>query len=289
MHNDWDFSDFMEVEYHRNSLRRLCDVVDPQSTYLVGGYVRDLLLNIETPPDIDLVTTVSFQLVAERLKQAKISHSRFDRMLTFKVDLGDLVVDLVRARREFYKTPGSISYCEEASLEEDCRRRDFTVNCLLLKLKEYLEGKVLPIDLVGGLQDLQNRLIRALRENQFEEDPARIVRAIRYATKLNFSIEAKTANLVSVGLNSLLFTTKSSRVVAEIKKLFDECSPANVRSTLVSNKFLNSQLRLLSVDFLEYCQEVFGFRSVMEKLKLVYPDEYSKIATHYGVDLEKIE
>ena len=188
--------------------------------YLVGGGVRDLLLrsgngslNLQ---DIDLVvdgfhhntTTEAGVQLAEALQktypQARLSvHGEFQTAaLLWHNDeqLGSLWVDIATARTEFYPYPAANPEVESSSIRQDLYRRDFTINALAVRLTNPRGGELL--DYFGGLADLRARLIRVLHPNSFIEDPTRIYRAVRFAVRLNFQLEAQTREYIEYAIDS---------------------------------------------------------------------------------------
>ena len=188
--------------------------------YLVGGAVRDLLL-AETKAnlflqDIDLVVD-GFDLTAgvgagvELAKcllgvypQARLSvHGEFQTAaLVWHQDsqLQSLSVDIATARTEFYPYPAANPEVEAGSIRQDLYRRDFTINALAVRLTSPKEGELM--DFFGGVLDLRSRQIRVLHANSFIEDPTRIYRAVRFAVRLDFTIEPLTKEYIRYAIAS---------------------------------------------------------------------------------------
>ena len=131
-------------------------------------------------------------------------------------------IDLVTARRETYSAPGALPEVMPASLAEDLGRRDFTVNAMAIGIRGPGRRKL--ADPHGGRADLTGRLIRRLRPGEFREDPSRVVRAARYATRLGFSLEPATAAEIRETAPALALG--SARVAEEVRRLVDEESAA---------------------------------------------------------------
>ncbi|NJL01795.1 MAG: CBS domain-containing protein [Spirulinaceae cyanobacterium SM2_1_0] len=201
--------------------------------YLVGGAVRDLLLQSEpleaagelawagdrpvlNLSDIDLVVD-GFHRVAEtgagvelaRELQKQYPQARLEVHGTFQTaallwhrdaELGSLAVDIATARTEFYPYPAANPEVEASSIHQDLYRRDFTINALALRLTPPREGELL--DFFGGRLDLRSRQIRVLHANSFIEDPTRIYRAVRFAVRLGFSLEAQTESSIRYAIAS---------------------------------------------------------------------------------------
>jgi tRNA nucleotidyltransferase (CCA-adding enzyme) len=171
-------------------------------TYAVGGFVRDLLTGAASP-DVDLVVEgdgVAFaRRLAEEIGGTVLVHRSFG---TASIEGGrapagaglDGValgrVDVASARREHYSTAGALPEVERADLLEDLRRRDFSVNAMALALAPDRFGRLL--DPLGGQADVRRRRLRALHPLSFVEDPTRVFRAARYASRLGFRPDAAT-------------------------------------------------------------------------------------------------
>ncbi|SNR87176.1 tRNA nucleotidyltransferase (CCA-adding enzyme) [Anaerovirgula multivorans] len=166
-----------------------------KNVFVVGGFVRDLLLEKKNL-DIDLVIEGDGILFAEKLNKTLggklLSHSEFGTA-TIILD-NDTTLDIVSARREYYEYPAALPKVEKSSLWNDLFRRDFTINCMAIQINSNGFGKL--IDYFGGLEDVQNRKIRVLHNMSFIEDPTRIFRAIRFASRLNFEIDRETNNFI---------------------------------------------------------------------------------------------
>jgi len=165
-----------------------------QSLYLVGGVVRDLLLG-RTNFDLDLVVegdaiNLAHQLI--RIDQGKIvTHPRFG---TAKLQWNKWSVDLATARSETYIKPGALPTVKPGSIKDDLFRRDFTINTMAIELNPSRYGELL--DLYGGRNDLEHKLIRVLHEKSFVDDATRIWRGLRYEQRLSFQLEPVTLQLL---------------------------------------------------------------------------------------------
>lgn len=182
--------------------------------YLVGGAVRDLLLGRERT-DVDVTVEGSVEGVVRALGAEAVSHERF---ATATVRAGGLEIDLAATRAESYDRPGALPRVRPASLEDDLRRRDFTINAMALPLAE----KPRLIDPHGGRRDLERRLLRILHQRSFRDDPTRALRAARYAARLELELEAETARLLR---EADLGTVSIDRVEAELLRLAGETRP----------------------------------------------------------------
>lgn len=218
--------------------------------YLVGGFVRDLLLTMragETPDqpaktsprfDLDLVVEGDAIALADRLCRAHggriYSHKRFGTakwMLAGAIPFASAEVenptglaslDFVTARTEFYSHPSALPEVEQSSIRQDLHRRDFTINTLALRLPPERFGELL--DFYGGQADLDMGLIRVLHSLSFVEDPTRMLRAARLMARLNFNLETRTAELLTNALD-LLEQVSGERIWHELVLIFQEAAP----------------------------------------------------------------
>src|ERR1051325_10993582 len=149
--------------------------------YVVGGFVRDVLLGRGNDRDIDITVIgdgVSFaRRVAKEFKDSRLSV--YEKFRTALVEIGDLKIEFVGARKESYRSDSRNPITEEGTLEEDLSRRDFTVNALAVKINSSSLGEI--IDLFNGLSDLESRTLRTPLDPliTFEDDPLRMMRAAR--------------------------------------------------------------------------------------------------------------
>jgi tRNA nucleotidyltransferase (CCA-adding enzyme) len=202
------------------------------SLYVVGGFVRDLLLAVPTL-DLDLVVEgdaiALAKELAKRLKGRVRSHGRFG---TAKVILGGTAgtslppsLDFVTARTEFYQHPTALPEVERSSIKQDLYRRDFTINTLAICLDRDRYGELL--DFYGGERDLRDQLIRVLHNLSFVEDPTRILRAVRLEQRLGFAIETRSAELIDDALG-LLDRVTGERLRHELELMLDERAPGAI-------------------------------------------------------------
>lgn len=182
-------------------LQKIVKEAEKQSLpiYLVGGFVRDLLLG-QPSLDLDLVVEGDAIRFGRRLVQLfggrLVPHKAFGTAVWWlpapRKQQGKQLafIDLISARREIYAQPAALPQVMRAEITADQFRRDFTINTLALALNGLQSGRVL--DPWGGLRDLNSRLIRTLHPLSFIEDPTRIFRALRYARRLDFHIETRS-------------------------------------------------------------------------------------------------
>ena len=198
--------------------------------YLVGGPVRDLLLERETR-DVDLTVELAGveSAAAEIARLAApeevrvVEHGRFG---TVRLESPDAVIDLASMRRERYERPGALPVVEPGTLEEDLRRRDFSVNALALPLcGRGAAEAVAPIDLEHGLDDLRDRKLRVLHRRSFHDDPTRALRAARLAGRLGFSLVRGSRSALRDALRDGAFGAVSGdRLRREIEKCFADAA-----------------------------------------------------------------
>ncbi|MCK5137917.1 MAG: HD domain-containing protein [Bacteroidales bacterium] len=165
--------------------------------FVIGGFVRDLLLTgYDTPPkDIDIVVLGSGIEMAERVRQSineEVPLTVFKNFGTAMLKWEDTEIEFVGARKESYRKNSRKPLVEDGSLEDDQNRRDFTINALAISLNQDSYGQLL--DPFGGLKHLEEKLITTPLDpgQTFSDDPLRMLRGIRFATRLDFLIEPDT-------------------------------------------------------------------------------------------------
>jgi tRNA nucleotidyltransferase (CCA-adding enzyme) len=189
--------------------------------YLVGGAVRDLLRET-APRDIDIAiegdARSAARAVADRLETGVREYERFG---TADVIVPDEVFHFATTRDEVYEAPGALPRVTPTSLAEDLRRRDFTVNAMAIGLTGDDVGHL--YDPHGGLGDLEAKAIRVLHDQSFLDDPTRLLRAVRYATRLDFALEPETERLAREAVaGDALSTVSGARIGNDLKLLLAE-------------------------------------------------------------------
>ena len=185
-----------------------------ESVYLVGGAVRDLLLD-RPRADVDLVVVGDAAALAARLGGAEVEHERFG---TVKVEVEGHEVDIASARTETYPEPGALPVVAPAeSIEVDLGRRDFTINAIAIPFRDDPSL----VDPHGGRADLERGLLRVLHPRSFADDPTRAIRAARYAARFGFELEPETESLLR---EADLTTVSADRRRAELERLAGEAS-----------------------------------------------------------------
>jgi tRNA nucleotidyltransferase (CCA-adding enzyme) len=190
--------------------------------YLVGGFVRDLLLGRETR-DLDIVVEGDGIELATRLSEALGGRVRAHRafLTAVVVDSEGSDIDVVTARSERYSAPAVLPEVQAADLRQDLLRRDFTVNTLAIRLGPEPGFEL--VDLLDGRRDLDARTLRVLHDRSFIDDPTRILRAVRLELRLGFRISPETLDLIAAALAEGIFDHLSgSRLRTEMALLLDD-------------------------------------------------------------------
>ncbi|ACG58126.1 Polynucleotide adenylyltransferase region [Hydrogenobaculum sp. Y04AAS1] len=200
-----------------------------EKLYLVGGVVRDIILN-RPSYDIDFVFEGDIDLLEQSLKSHGIKTHRFLGFNSVHFKYKGFKIEISSTRREYYEMAGAYPVVSKASLKEDLFRRDFTINTLLLSLDEEDFGTV--IDYFGALNDIKNKIIRVLHPLSFIEDPVRILRAIRFEAKLNFKLSKDTKRLLEETLQKgMLKYAPKGRIFNELKIALQEKEFENIFET----------------------------------------------------------
>lgn len=200
--------------------------VGGHATYLVGGFVRDLLLG-RPSLDIDIVVEGDAIQVAKAMQHrwggTLHVHSKFGTATVTPSTPAYPKVDFVMARRETYDRPGTLPTVEAGTIVDDLQRRDFSINALAMRLGTDVFGTI--VDETGGLSDLEAGVIRVLHEQSFLDDPTRIFRAFRYAGRYRFQLAAGDADHIRNAL-PILAQLSGERIRNEIARvLMEENAP----------------------------------------------------------------
>jgi len=196
-------------------------------SYVVGGYVRDILLK-RPSKDIDFVCVGSGIALAEGVKAAlgkDIPITVFKRFGTAMIKDGDEELEFVGARKESYREDSRKPVVEDGSLEDDQNRRDFTINAMAISLNEDNYGEL--VDPFDGVGDLKKKMIRTplAPEQTFSDDPLRMMRAIRFASQLGFDIDADTFHGI-VEMADRIKIVSAERVIVELNKIVLSSTPS---------------------------------------------------------------
>ncbi|SFT42501.1 tRNA nucleotidyltransferase (CCA-adding enzyme) [Lishizhenia tianjinensis] len=223
-----------------------------QEAYVIGGFVRDLIL--ERPSkDIDIVVVGNgldlAKEIGEKLRVKKVSY--FKNFGTAQFRYKDLEVEFVGARKESYSRDSRKPIVEDGSLSDDQNRRDFTINALALSLHEDNFGDI--IDPFNGLEDLEKGIIRTPLEpgQTYSDDPLRMMRAIRFATQLDFTIEK--ASLEAIQNNAeRLDIISGERIIDELNKIILAPVPSRgfklLNATSLLERFFPELVKLKGVE-----------------------------------------
>lgn len=191
-----------------------------QTVYIVGGYVRDLLMQRKAPTDIDFVTEQSgielAKAVGKELGDLKVS--MFKTYGTAMIKYQDLDLEFVGARKESYSEDSRKPAVETGTLEDDQKRRDFTVNALAISLNAENFGEL--IDPFNGREDMQNKILRTPLEpaQTYSDDPLRMMRAIRFASVLHFNIEENSLEAIKQEAERIKIVSME-RIMVEFNKI----------------------------------------------------------------------
>jgi len=193
---------------------------------VVGGFVRDLLLN-KPVNDLDIIVEGDAIRFGERLAQkfgGKLTpHTKFRTAIWQMPEKWNLVpdyIDLITARSETYEHSGSLPAIKPSTIEDDLRRRDFTVNAMAVHIDGDHFGELL--DPFNGQNDLDLKQIRVLHPRSFVDDPTRIFRAVRYEGRYSFSIEIETFSLINTESLAVITKLSSERIRHELDLIFEE-------------------------------------------------------------------
>ena len=197
-------------------------------SYVIGGFVRDFFLKRGTAKDIDIVAVGSGIELAEKVAsllpnkpKVQVFKTYGTAMLRYK----DVEIEFVGARKESYSEESRNPEVSEGSLADDQNRRDFTINALALSLNELTFGDLL--DPFNGVEDLVNKNIKTPLNPDitYSDDPLRMMRAIRFASQLNFTIESNSLSAIAKNSSRLKIITRE-RIIDELNKIMLSVKPS---------------------------------------------------------------
>ncbi len=221
----------------RSDLNRIVEFFSMINTpcYLVGGTVRDALLN-RKGPDIDIMVVGDAIPIAQRLSEKFKGRLKvYKEFKTASVEIGEKRIDLASARKEFYPAPAQLPVVKPGTLFEDLKRRDFSINAIALGISKDNFGEV--VDPFNGIRDIRRRHICILHKDSFIDDPTRIFRALRYKNRLGFRLEKNTEALMKEAIEQGMIQRLSGmRILNELKLIFSETSYYKTVKDLIKYK-----------------------------------------------------
>lgn len=228
--------------------------------YVIGGFVRDFFLQRDTPKDIDIVAVGSGMALAKKVASQLPGNPRvtlFKNFGTAMLKYNDLELEFVGARKESYQRHSRKPIVEEGTLEDDQNRRDFTINAMALSLNPHNFGQL--SDPFNGRADLDKKSIRTPLEPgiTYSDDPLRMLRAIRFAAQLNFTIALESLQAITAHKNRITIISQE-RSVEELHKILMTPKPS-IGFTLLYQTGLLS-LILPEITALQGIEEVEGQR-----------------------------
>lgn len=236
--------------------------------YIVGGYVRDYQLNV-TSNDIDITTSATPNEVLSLFDKVKETGKKFGGVTIIKDDFTyEVTTFRLEGQYQKHRYPKEVSFSK--NIEDDLKRRDFTINQLIMDENEQV------FDHHNGLKDIENRLIKTIGnpKERFNEDALRILRAFKFVSKLGFDIEENTLKAI-VELKDLVQTIKIERVLLELAKIL------NGDHQKKALKYMNETGVSEVLGLLE------GFEKVSDIKEFVYPIEAFIICQILGADLRE--
>ncbi len=258
-----------------NAIRYVADT-EKIETYVIGGYVRDIYLN-KPSKDIDIVVRGSGIEMAEKVaaKLGGIKVSVFKNFGTAMFKFRDTEVEFVGARKESYQRNSRKPIVEDGTIEDDQNRRDFTINALALSLNKETFGEV--VDPFNGIEDLENGIIRTPLDPAitFSDDPLRMLRAIRFATRFGFKIEDETFKGIKNNVDRIEIISKE-RIIDELNKMIMADKPSLgfklLDITGLLTKILPELANMKGVDEVEGKRHKDNFYHTLEVLDRIVPN-----------------
>jgi tRNA nucleotidyltransferase (CCA-adding enzyme) len=249
--------------------------------YVVGGFVRDLLLS-RPVEDIDIVVEgdgIEFARIYAKQEGCRINtYKKFGTAVIIYPD--DFKIDVASARLEYYQTPAALPIVEKSSIKRDLARRDFTINTLAISLNPENFGTM--IDYFGGNRDLKDKTIRTIHNLSFVEDPTRIFRAIKFSNRFGFKIGKVTAGLIHNAIKIDCFKNLSGlRVLNELKQIFEEDNPIPAIKSLECyglEKVIHPELAIIpkTYELLESANKILSWHDL-----LYTKDPYARWAIYF--------
>ncbi len=209
------------------TISQAADALDLE-TYVIGGFVRDYILQRGTAKDIDVVAVGSGIALARKVSELLPNKPKVQVFKTYGTAMlksGQTEVEFVGARKESYTRDSRNPIVEDGSLQDDQNRRDFTINALAIRLNEGHYGEL--VDPFGGIEDLKKGIIRTPLDPDitYSDDPLRMMRGIRFASQLNFTIEKESLASIKRNADRIKIITKE-RIVVELHKIMLSPTPS---------------------------------------------------------------
>ena len=197
-------------------------------SYVIGGFVRDYILKRGSAKDIDIVAVGNGIALARKVSNLLPSKPRVQVFKTYGTAMlryKDVEIEFVGARKESYSRESRNPIVESGTLQDDQNRRDFTINAMALSLNEECFGDLL--DPFNGIADLEEKMIKTPLNPSitYSDDPLRMMRAIRFATQLNFEIEEMSLKAIKNNAERIDIITKE-RIVVELHKIVTSAKPS---------------------------------------------------------------
>jgi tRNA nucleotidyltransferase (CCA-adding enzyme) len=240
------------------------------SSYVIGGFVRDFILNRGTAKDIDVVAIGSGIELAQKVASLLPNQPKVQVFKTYgtaMLQYEDIEVEFVGARKESYSEDSRNPIVEDCTFEDDQNRRDFTINALAISLHKNSWGELL--DPFNGLLDIERKIIRTPLDPAitYSDDPLRMMRAIRFATQLGFEIEEKSLHAIAENSERLNIITLE-RVVDELNKIMLTQKPSIgfilLRKTDLLHQILPELIALQGVEEVEGQRHKDNFYHTLE-------------------------
>ncbi|WP_111683543.1 CCA tRNA nucleotidyltransferase [Winogradskyella tangerina] len=221
--------------HHKQALKHKIFSIISQSAeelnldcFVIGGFVRDYLLERGNAKDIDIVAVGSGIELAQQVSKNLPNQPKVQIFKTYGTAMlrfEDIEIEFVGARKESYNENSRNPVVENGTLEDDQNRRDFTINALALSLNASNYGELL--DPFNGIEDLDKGIIRTPLNPDitYSDDPLRMMRAIRFATQLNFQIEKESLSAIKANKDRIKIITKE-RIVVELHKILESDKPS---------------------------------------------------------------
>ena len=220
----------INLTQHHQLFTQIGEVAQDMGTraFVIGGYVRDLIMERKVSKDIDIVCEGSGIELAKAVSKKLPNTGKVNVYKTYgtaMVRVGDNELEFVGARKESYQKDSRNPIVESGTLEDDQKRRDFTINALAIALNPNEFGTL--IDPFDGVEDIQKQLLRTplAPEQTFSDDPLRMMRAVRFATQLNFTIDHKTHKAIHRMADRIAILSKE-RIVDELHKILMATKPS---------------------------------------------------------------